>query len=72
MNKRKNYRILLWLMILGSLILDMIRVRMEPGAGRDIVRYVGVGMLVLAVVQLAIVRAKPKVMEDKPVPSGQE
>ena len=72
MNKRRNYRILWWALILGSLMLDLIRVRMDPGAGRDIVRYVGVGMLVSAVVQLVIYRAKPNAFGDKSVPPEQQ
>ncbi|MDO6433234.1 hypothetical protein Q4E93_21670 [Flavitalea sp. BT771] len=64
MNKRRNYRILWWTLILGSLVLDLIRGRMEPGAAREIVRYIGVVMLAVAVVQLVVVRAKPKVLKD--------
>jgi len=59
-------------MLLGSLILDMIRVRMNPGPAREIVRYVGVGILVAAVVQLVVFRAKPSAFRDKSVHPGQE
>ena len=72
MNNRTNYRILLWVLILGSLVLDLIRVRMAPGAPREVVRYVGIAMLVAAVVQMVIVRAKPNAFKDKSVPPDQE
>jgi|GEM_PF-1742805 len=71
MNKRRNYRILWWALILGSIILDLVGTRMDQGA-RDVLRYVGAAMLAVGVVPL-VVRAKPKVMEDKPPAlSGQE
>ncbi|HEY8967454.1 MAG TPA: hypothetical protein VIM64_00140 [Puia sp.] len=58
MNKRRrNYWTLLCVLLLGSLILDIVRLRMAPGMGRDIVRYVGVGILVLAAVQINMGRA---------------
>ena len=59
-------------MILASLVLDIIRVRMDPGPAREIVRWAGVGMLAAAVVQLTIFRAKPKAFEDKSASPGQE
>jgi hypothetical protein len=71
MNKRRNYRILWWALILGSFILDLVATRMDQGAGGDVLRYVGAVMIAVGVVPL-VVRAKPKVMEDKPAPSGQE
>jgi len=70
MNKRRNYRILWWALILGSFILDLVGTRMDQDTG-DVLRYVGAAMIAVGVVPL-VIRAKPKVMEEKLVPSGQE
>lgn len=43
---------------MGSLVLDLFGARMEPGAGRDVLRYAGAAMLALGVVSLVVVRAK--------------
>jgi len=70
MNKRRNYRILWWALILGSFMLDLVGTRMDQDTG-DVLRYVGAAMIAVGVVPL-VIRAKPKVMEEKLVPSGQE
>ena len=70
MNKRRNYRILWWALILGSFMLDLVGTRMDQDTG-DVLRYVGAAMIAVGVVPL-VIRARPKVMEEKLAPSGQE
>ena len=55
---------------MGSFMLDLVGTRMDQDTG-DVLRYVGAAMIAVGVVPL-VIRAKPKVMEDRPALSGQE